>query len=157
MEPQHQDPFEQEESKLNLEEFLEDMYEEANTGKRFGNYIIDYIATYIMSFGIGLVFGLSGYSDNLFGSILFSLFLTLLYYWGMEAAFGKTLGKFITQTTVLSEDGTKPTATQLMGRTLSRLVPFEPFSYLGGNPPRGWHDRWSRTVTVLDSSISPNL
>ncbi len=70
------------------------------------------------------------------------------YYAGSEALFGQTLAKLITRTRVVSEDGGAPTAGQILGRTLSRYVPFDAFSFLGSGPCLGWHDRWSRTRVI---------
>ncbi|CAN0592803.1 unnamed protein product, partial [Laminaria digitata] len=36
---------------------------------------------------------------------------------------------------------------RLLGRTAARFVPFEAFSFLGGDAT-GWHDRWSNTRVV---------
>ena len=40
----------------------------------------------------------------------------------------------------------RPTYGQILGRTFSRFVPFEAFSFLPS--PVGWHDRWSGTRVV---------
>ncbi len=67
------------------------------------------------------------------------------YFILMEYYFGKTLAKFITGTSVISIDGNKPTMGQIVGRTFSRLVPFDALSFLGEN---GWHDSWSDTRVI---------
>ena len=73
-----------------------------------------------------------------FGSIfavglvyVFSFLIPLTYYFGMEAVFGKTVGKLITGTKVVSETGGRPSIGQFLGRSFVRLVPFEAFSFLG--------------------------
>ena len=38
----------------------------------------------------------------------------------------------------------------VLSLTLVRMVPFEPFSFLGSPHPVGWHDRWSGTRVVSD-------
>jgi uncharacterized RDD family membrane protein YckC len=69
------------------------------------------------------------------------------YYLFFEGTFGATPGKMITKTRVVRFDGDKPRFGQIVGRTLSRFVPFEPFSFFSNNS-QGWHDRWSGTRVV---------
>ena len=57
------------------------------------------------------------------------------------------LGKFVTGTMVLMEDGSKPTFKDIFIRSLCRLIPFEAFSFLGAEG-RGWHDSMSDTYVV---------
>ncbi|MFM7319451.1 MAG: RDD family protein, partial [bacterium] len=65
----------------------------------------------------------------------------------LETATGRTFGKWITGTIVIHEDNDKPDFGQIIVRTICRMIPFEVFSFLGGNP-QGWHDRFSRTKVV---------
>jgi hypothetical protein len=77
------------------------------------------------------------------------IIISFLYYLPQEAFSGRTLGKMITGTRAVNEDGTKLTFGRALGRTLCRYIPFEAFSFLGGNGrPRGWHDRISRTKVI---------
>jgi uncharacterized RDD family membrane protein YckC len=69
------------------------------------------------------------------------------YYFLCEATTGRTVGKLVSGTRVVTESGGKPTTLQILQRTLSRMVPFEPFSFFG--PSTGWHDRWSKTRVVM--------
>lgn len=113
----------------------------ASGGKRFANYLIDWIVLYLLK--IVLLFGymrsvdtdMSGY----FTSILISILLLIVYYTVMESILGKTVGKFITGTRVVYEDFSKPSAGKIFVRSLCRIIPFEPFSCLGSKPT-GWHD-----------------
>jgi uncharacterized RDD family membrane protein YckC len=57
----------------------------------------------------------------------------LIYYVAQEALWSRTLGKLITGTKVVNEDGSKLTFGRALGRTLCRLIPFEPLSFLGGS------------------------
>jgi uncharacterized RDD family membrane protein YckC len=60
---------------------------------------------------------------------------------------GRTLAKYITKTKVIDENGEKPDFKKILLRTLSRIFPFEPLSFLvSGNT--GWHDEWSKTIVV---------
>ncbi|MFZ6053155.1 RDD family protein [Halocola ammonii] len=128
----------------------------ASKGKRFANLIIDYIIRFvialILTFGMEM-FGLYQLSYNPIFDILFSLVLVFLYYSLLEASLnGKSIGKFVTQTRAVNEDGSEIDFNTAMVRSISRLVPFEPFSYLGDSKS-GWHDKWSNTV-VIDETKS---
>ncbi|WP_309938245.1 RDD family protein [Aureibacter tunicatorum] len=66
-----------------------------------------------------------------------------------EVLFAKTIGKAITKTTVVNEDGKKPSPKEVALRTLCRFVPFEAFSFLNDDA-YGIHDKWSKTLVVND-------
>jgi uncharacterized RDD family membrane protein YckC len=138
------------------------LQEEASQGKRFANYLIDLICFYIVVFAGGAALGIiiyfinpessflqdessspwSGLVDRLLGLLLYGLFMSLT-----EGLFkGRTLGKLITGTIAVKDDGSPITWEDAFKRGFSRAVPFEPFSALGGNP---WHDRWTDTKVVL--------
>ena len=117
---------------------------------RFANLLIDIVAIFIFAFiatiivtllslivGNGLAVWLSGMSDaeaNILGVVIMSI-----YYIAMELTTGRTIGKYITGTLIVMEDGTKPKARAVVIRTLCRFLPFEVFSFFGSYP-RGWHD-----------------
>lgn len=63
----------------------------------------------------------------------------------METSFQTTVGKMLTKTVVINDYAQKPTTKQILGRSLSRIVPFEALSCING---RGWHDKWSGTWVV---------
>lgn len=65
-----------------------------------------------------------------------------------EAAFGRTLGKFVTGTRVVNLRGELPSLGQTCLRTLVRLVPLEGLSLLWGETI-AWHDGWTKTRVVL--------
>ncbi|GAA4150372.1 hypothetical protein GCM10022217_03280 [Chryseobacterium ginsenosidimutans] len=132
----------------------------ASTGSRFANSFLDgiflQITFYIFVFIFGLAYAIivgepldaNTIEDDT--KVNFSFMLVyFLFYFGyfilMEYYLGKTLGKYITGTSVISIDGNKPTIGQIIGRTFSRLVPFDAFSFLGEN---GWHDSWSDTRVI---------
>lgn len=83
--------------------------------------------------------------DNVMVNI-YAVLICLVVYFVSEFYTGKTLGKLITGTKVISTDDDKPTTQQILYRTLSRIVPFEPFSMFFSNT--AWHDDWSDTVVV---------
>ncbi|RAV29698.1 RDD family protein [Sinomicrobium soli] len=131
----------------------------ASKGKRIGNLIIDRLVIYVFSFVLGMItFVMSDYMGvhgplrfienmNPFEEILFEVVITLLYYAVMESATGRTIGKFITNTRVINEQEEKATLNEAVVRSLCRLIPFEAFSFLGGEG-RGWHDSIPKTYVV---------
>jgi uncharacterized RDD family membrane protein YckC len=82
--------------------------------------------------------------------VLFGMLVSLLYYLPQEALWGKTLAKFVTGTRVVSATGGPPTFRQIVGRTFSRMIPFEALTYLRGRNPVGLHDSLSNTRVVMD-------
>lgn len=68
------------------------------------------------------------------------------YYGLMEFKYQRTLAKFITKTWVVTLNGLKPSGREILIRTLSRLIPMDPVSYLF--TPFGIHDKLSKTRVV---------
>ena len=140
-------------------EFIE--YTEATTKQRFINYIVDLM---VMRFGISwvtsyvLFYLLNNIAPDLAydlftkGPLLLTAYLIaivnhLFYYTICEKAFrGYTLGKLLTRTRVIREDGGELTLTDALLRSLCRLVPFEALSIWFGNGP--WHDTWTKTKVI---------
>jgi uncharacterized RDD family membrane protein YckC len=124
----------------------------ASSGQRLGNLLIDLFSFYAIFIALGLVFRplLIVIFTPILPAIAFALYLSLV-----ELIFkGRTLGKLITGTRAVREDGSPITASEAFGRGFSRIVPFEAFSALGsGTYP--WHDRWSHTyvVDLKDSTL----
>jgi uncharacterized RDD family membrane protein YckC len=121
----------------------------ASRGLRFGNYLVDQFACFGITIGLVLVTGVgSGVmtGPNPLKNYLVGGLIRVSYYITCEATVGRTLGKLITGTRVVSESGDQPSFAQIVGRSLSRLVPFDGLSFLGSSP--GWHDRWSNTRVV---------
>ena len=116
---------------------------DAKPGLRFANLIIDYVLYSVLCFAIGALSVMVGYPQL---AAVLTWPALLGYYVFFEGVFNATPGKMITRTRVVQIDGSKPTIGQVFGRTLSRFVPFEVFSFLGSGS--GWHDRWSRTRVV---------
>lgn len=131
----------------------------ATKGLRFANYIIDYIVQVLLGAAIGFVLGLiaemtGSYDliDFLFYSgrlmeLVFGYLIMLIYYTTFESLTGRSLGKYITNTKVILYDGSKPTFNEILVRSLSRMIPFEQFSFLGQDG-KGWHDTISKTYVV---------
>jgi uncharacterized RDD family membrane protein YckC len=120
---------------------------DAPSGTRLANLLIDGICRLVLAVGIGVICGLAGVDlQNAGISFLFGLVTILAYYIILEGLFGFTIGKLITGTRVVALDGSRPKFSAIVGRSLARFVPFEPFSFLGNTT--GWHDRWSGTRVV---------
>ncbi|MEO0584715.1 MAG: RDD family protein [Bacteroidota bacterium] len=119
-------------------------YQTASSWQRLSNYFIDSFA--IMAF-VGLVMGLLGEEF-----IVFIPFMHFFYYVISEKVWGKTLGKLITGTYVIAEDGAAPTTGQIIGRTLSRYIPFEVYSWIFAK--YGWHDTLSKTRVIKENSLT---
>ena len=125
-------------------------YGDASRAQRLANALIDFLG-YVV-FLVFIVAGLvvAGLADAIRGPIsgqLFSIMTWFLYYFLLERLLGRTLGKLVTGTKVVTRDGGRPTALQLIVRTAVRFVPLEALSLLDDHP-RGWHDLWSGTRVV---------
>ena len=140
-----------------------DLY--ASKGKRFLNYIIDYAVFYAAFAGTFFVFvvivsltsndtlwldelifemeNMSPLLDRLITACIFVLFYML----SETLLKGRTVGKYVTKTKVVMEDGVRPKASDIILRSLCRLIPFNAFSFLG-EQGRGWHDSISNTYVV---------
>jgi len=139
------------------------VYVYASTGQRFLNFLIDNL---LMNYGLSY---LTGSAVGIFLTLLFPDYMSrlsgssdiidllplayaigivnyLLYYTICEKGFkGQTLGKWITGTRVIRNDGDELTFKDALLRTLCRLVPFEVLSAFGGHP---WHDIWTKTSVI---------
>jgi len=138
---------------------------QASMGKRFLNYIIDAIAFAILLFIVLMI--LASANPAAFQSFIkknetgdFSLVEQLLiqviygtYMFIIEAIFkGKTLGKMITGTRAVKQDGSPLVLRDAQLRGLCRMVTFNAFSALR-SPSYPWHDRWTKTY-VIDEKLS---
>lgn len=138
-------------------------YTQASQGQRFLNWLIDNL---FMRFALTVLTGrLVGemivrffpdfayriaYEENTIDvflvNYLFGFFNYLIYYTICEKAFrGYTLGKLVTGTRAICDNGQELTFKHAILRSLCRLVPFEAFS---GFADRPWHDSWTKTSVV---------
>jgi uncharacterized RDD family membrane protein YckC len=60
---------------------------------------------------------------------------------------GKSIGKLITGTKAVNEDGSDISFGKAFARGFSRAVPFDAFSALG-DPSYPWHDKWTNTYVI---------
>ena len=135
----------------------------ATTGQRFLNYLIDNL---LLQYGLSMLTGMAvrtllavffpdymlelSQSDDTWALLPVAYLVVIVnyvvYYTICEKAFkGYTLGKLITGTRAIREDGNELTFKDALLRSLSRLVPFEVFSAFGGYP---WHDSWTKTRVI---------
>ena len=122
----------------------------ASKWRRFGTLIVDYIGYFlsVFLFGalIGVIFGQRGAQFlSAIPHFVLGLILIVAYYVFFEGVWARTPGKLLFGTIVVTESGDKPPVLQILGRTLCRFIPFEPFSFLG---ELGWHDSISRTRVI---------
>ena len=112
----------------------------ASSGQRLIHYIVD--AVFIILVAVILIVVVGEAIAPYAGFLGF-----VLYYLALEWLLGMTVAKLITRTRVVSENGRRPSFFQVLGRTACRLIPFEPFSFLGGDAI-GWHDKLPRTRVI---------
>jgi uncharacterized RDD family membrane protein YckC len=123
----------------------------AGKGRRFGTFLIDYLISsvfvFVVTFVLALTLGESAITalEGVPG-LLVGLPLMFAYYVGFESLWGRTPGKFVCGTIVVTDEGGTPTFRTIAVRTLCRFIPFEPFSFFGD---RGWHDKFSKTQVVM--------
>lgn len=144
----------------------------ASNGQRFLNYVVDYAFTYAFSYMLGLLipflvnfldsigvtgFGIWVYSLSNIAWIFISILLSSGYYFLTEGVFGITLGKLITGTVVVDENGLKPDFRTIFKRTLCRSIPFDALSFLGSSRTGGWHDSISNTYVVNKQALEEDM
>lgn len=135
----------------------------ASQGIRLANYLIDAISMYVIVFVLAVIVVIV--SGPVFTSELsdieskgLGILSMILYYGFCETVWGRTIGKVLTKTKVVNKSGVKPSFSQIIKRTISRIVPFEPFSFLGSaNPALGWHDKWSDTFVVKNNTTEKQM
>ncbi|WP_143520059.1 RDD family protein [Reichenbachiella sp. 5M10] len=73
-----------------------------------------------------------------------------LYYFVMESTTYRTIGKYCTGTRVVTTDGSRPSTSQLLRRTIIRTVPIECLSFIYDQS--GHHDILSDTRAITTRS-----
>jgi uncharacterized RDD family membrane protein YckC len=131
----------------------------ASKGERFLNFIIDLMIIYIIAVCIVATINIIGDVTDSYGvsnwvkslslieNLFFGLIILFFYYAFTEMYFSRTFAKYFTKTMVVRVDGSKPNTKNFMIRTVSRLNPIDPFSFLG-KTERGLHDTLSATYVV---------
>lgn len=137
----------------------------ATHSQRMTNYIIDLISFVFLV--IILFFGLSVLSPDTLTSLSFSpetkymqrpiVLLCFGVYMGtMEIiSEGRTIGKLVTGTRAVNQDGTTISPGKALLRGIIRAVPFNWISGFSKNCTP-WHDQWTNTYVVdIDKSRLP--
>ena len=129
----------------------------ANKGLRIANYLIDLATVVIILIIIITViylvlelFAINFSEDNIILDLLMYLGFVGVYFLMEVITKGRSVGKYITGTKVVTIFGEIPNSSQVLKRTLSRLIPFDALSFFGEN---GWHDSWSDTRVVKISDF----
>ena len=124
----------------------------ADTSTRFANHFVDTVGVFFIVFVNAMVL------DGLLGAIpkdgspilgIYFFVLNFFYHALFEHYFGKTPGKFLSKTHVVTINGLRPTFANILGRNLCRLIPLDNISFLISK--RGWHDEFSKTCVVYDN------
>jgi len=148
---------------LSFEEHPLFQYTAASKGQRFVNWLIDnLLMRFALSYPAGLLLGLilgevapeilyANADGSMSATLLLLAYLVVIfnyifYYTLCEKLFrGYTLGKLISGTRAIRQDGQELTFKNALLRSLSRIVPFEVFSGFSDMP---WHDQWTDTMVV---------
>lgn len=131
----------------------------ASRTRRFVNMLIDTVGQFVLALVLMTIafivyppLATDGFMEQggLLGSYLLGGIIMLLYYVPSEALFGRTLGKLITGTRVVTQSGGTPSFMQILGRTAARLIPFEAITFLRSTRV-GAHDSLSGTRLVRNA------
>jgi uncharacterized RDD family membrane protein YckC len=126
-------------------------------GIRFANFIIDLILYYALIFVAGMLWAFIFYSSGSYDAgssespmgtgtaYMIALSVYFCYYVLIEGLSGRTVGKLVTGTIVVKDNGSSINVKDALLRTLCRLIPFEPFSAFGYRP---WHDQFTNTMVI---------
>ena len=126
----------------------------AHWSLRLVNFIID--MTILICIQIAITIALRDYfylefTFKFVSNVIFFI-ISFLYYVLFEFFTGKTIGKYVTRTTVLTDGGLKPSLSTIIIRTLCRFIPFEIFSCVA-TAAHGWHNSLSKTIVLPDREI----
>lgn len=126
----------------NILDDVEYAFTQASSAKRFTNYLIDRVAIYLVwnyllyKVNVWLLSLIYQYTNSRELLYVCSYVFTITFFVFILAILesvtsGKTLGKLLTGTRAVNQNGTRITPRTAILRCLCRLVPFEPFSALG--------------------------
>ena len=125
----------------------------ANYLQRIINFLIDFVAVITIAYVIMTILDILNFIDKRNSGLIILFLVAFCYFFLLELYIQKTLGKFITKTIVLKENGEKPTLSDLLIRSLCRFIPFDPLSFLYAQyTPKGFHDTLSKTIVVVEKS-----
>lgn len=126
----------------------------AHWSQRLVNYLVDRIVIIGIAILIAPLFSgfLYAWGSSNIGYFIIIEIISFLYYVPFEYYTGKTLGKYLTKTTVLTDGGKKPSFGVIFTRTLGRFIPAEAFSSINMQG-HGWHNTISKTIVLPDSEV----
>jgi hypothetical protein len=116
-------------------------------GVRLTNYLIDLLVVGILVFEIRNILKYNNIQIDYFYIYLLFYFI---YYFCCELVFRQTIGKVITNSVVIINSD--HSLTRIFIRSISRYIPFEPFSFIIGDR-EAWHDKLSKTKLVRTEDI----
>jgi uncharacterized RDD family membrane protein YckC len=125
---------------------------QAGQGRRFLDYVIDVIVCSVALRFVAMPLVAAGvlHAGNAgLGMLVLNYVGYFLYFLIFEGSWQRTPAKLATRTRVVSVDGGIPTRGQIAKRSLVRLIPLEPLSFLFRKQAVGWHDKWTDTRVVL--------
>ena len=124
-----------------------------NSWIRLLHFVIDLFASFVIALLLSLPIDLLVKTNNQIIIQLTSFIVLLIsflgYYIVMEFKYQKTLAKFITKTKVVKMSGQKPEISDIIIRTLFRLIPFDRVSFIFTK--NGFHDYLSKTTVIKDN------
>ena len=117
--------------------------------RRFFNLVFDSIVVAFITILTYFIFAniLGNYHIDIF---VIYLVIYFIYYTILEYLFSKTIGKLLTNTRVEFVGERERHLGLIILRTISRVIPLEPFSIFFDDEYKMWHDKLSKTrVTYL--------
>jgi uncharacterized RDD family membrane protein YckC len=87
---------------------------------------------------------------------LFWSVISFVYYGVTEVFLSRSPAKYLTKTIVVIEDGSKPSVITILTRTILRIFPLEPLTFLRGRA-LGLHDENSKTFVVIKSKLEQRM
>jgi uncharacterized RDD family membrane protein YckC len=127
-------------------------YQHAGKSLRLINFLIDTFLVLVVTIIVLMFFPVDVITDNMLLAAYYTAWVA--YYVLFESILGKTPGKIMTKTRVIHKKGSKAGAGLIILRSLLRLIPIDPMSYLFGEAT-GFHDLLSNTRVVDDSKNKP--
>ncbi|WP_309614667.1 RDD family protein [Flavobacterium sp.] len=148
-----------------MKDFVIPKYIYATKNTRAINFIIDIIIIKLLTSVVLIIidnikqeYSLMSWYDSLdvYELYLFSSATMFVYYFLTENFLSRSLSKFITNTIVIKDDGTKPNTIDILARSVLRIIPFEYFTFLRGRKP-GMHDEYSNTFVVQKNKFKKSI
>jgi uncharacterized RDD family membrane protein YckC len=146
-----------------IQEPVISIIEFATKEQRCINFIIDnLVMRFTLAFGTGIIFAwvlntffpafasIVLHDDQLLPLLVVTYMVSrvnyAIYYSISEKCFnGYTIGKWLTHTRAIRNDGKELSTINAIHRSFARFLPFEFLSGFGVQP---WHDHWTRTIVI---------